>query len=67
MGEAGGQAVEIEISAKHILRIRDNLNKILSKHTGQPLKKIEKDTDRDFFLSAEEAKVYGLIDEIIKK
>jgi len=67
MGEAGGQAVEIEISARHILRIRDNLNKILSKHTGQPLKKIEKDTDRDFFLSAEEAKAYGLIDEIIKK
>lgn len=67
MGEAGGQAVEIEISAKHILKIRDNLNKVLSKHTGQPLKKIEKDTDRDFFLSAEEAKDYGLIDDIIKK
>ena len=48
MGEAGGQAVEIEISAKHILKIRDRINKILSKHTGQPLKKIEKDTDRDF-------------------
>ncbi len=67
MGEAGGQAVEIEISAKHILKIRDNLNKILSKHTGQPLKKIEKDTDRDFFLTAEEAKNYGLVDAIIKK
>ncbi len=67
MGEAGGQAVEIEISAKHILKIRDRLNKILSKHTGQPLKKIEKDTDRDFFLAPEEARAYGIVDKIIKK
>lgn len=67
MGEAGGQAVEIEISARHIIKIRDKLNKILAKHTGQPLKTIEKDTDRDFYLSAEEAKAYGLVDEIIKK
>ncbi|HOA47628.1 MAG TPA: ATP-dependent Clp endopeptidase proteolytic subunit ClpP [Candidatus Paceibacterota bacterium] len=67
MGEAGGQAVEIEISAKHILKIRDRINKILSKHTGQPLKKIEKDTDRDFFLTPEEAKAYGIVDKIIKK
>jgi len=67
MGEAGGQAVEIEISAKHIIKIKNKLNQILSKHTGQPLKKIEKDTDRDFYMSAEEAKEYGIIDEIIKK
>ncbi len=67
MGEAGGQATEIEISAKHILKIKNKLNQILAKHTGQPVKKIEKDTDRDFYMSAEEAKKYGIIDEIIKK
>jgi len=67
MGEAGGQAVEIEISAKHIIRIKNKLNEILAKHTGQPLSKVEKDTDRDFYMSAEEAKAYGLIDDIIKK
>jgi len=67
MGEAGGQAVEIEISAKHIVKIRDKLNKILSRHTGQPLKRIEKDTDREFYIEAEKAKEYGIIDEIIKK
>ncbi|MFH0987621.1 MAG: ATP-dependent Clp endopeptidase proteolytic subunit ClpP [Patescibacteria group bacterium] len=66
MGEAGGQAVEIEISAKHILKIRDKLNKILAKHTTQSLKKIEKDTDRDFYLETGEAKEYGIIDEIIQ-
>jgi ATP-dependent Clp protease protease subunit len=66
MGEAGGQAVEIEISAKHIIKIKNRLNEILAKHTGQPLSKIERDTDRDFYMSAEEAKAYGLIDEIIK-
>ena len=66
MGEAGGQAVEIEITAKQIIKIKDKLNKILAKHTGQPLEKIERDTDRDFYLSAEEAKDYGLIDEVIK-
>jgi len=65
MGEAGGQAVDIKIRAEHILKIRDNINKILSKHSGQPLAKIEKDTDRDFFMSAEEAKKYGLVDKII--
>lgn len=65
MGGAEGQAVEIEISARHIIKVKDRLNKILSKHTGQSLKQIEKDTDRDFFMSAEEAKVYGLVDEII--
>jgi len=67
MGEAGGQAVEIEISARHIIKIRDKLNKILARHTNQPLKRIEKDTDREFYLEAEEAKSYGMIDEIIKK
>jgi ATP-dependent Clp protease protease subunit len=67
MGQAGGQATEIEISAKHILSIKERLNKILAKHTGQGLAKIEKDTDRDFYLDAEKAKEYGLIDEIITK
>ena len=66
MGEVGGQAVEIEISAKHIIKIKDKLNQILARHTGQPLAKIEKDTDRDFYLNGQEAKEYGLIDEIIK-
>ncbi|MCX6764643.1 MAG: ATP-dependent Clp protease proteolytic subunit [Candidatus Nealsonbacteria bacterium] len=66
MGKASGQAVDVEIWSKHILRIRERLNKILSNHTGQSLKKIEKDTDRDFFLSAQEAKDYGILDEVIK-
>ena len=64
-GGATGQAVEIEITARQIIKIKERLNKILSKHTGQPLKKIEKDTDRDFYLSADEAKEYGIIDEVI--
>jgi ATP-dependent Clp protease protease subunit len=66
MGGAEGQAVEIEITAKHILKIKDKLNQILAKHTGQAISKIEKDTDRDFYLTAAEAKEYGLIDEVIK-
>jgi len=65
MGGAQGQASDIEISAKHILKIKERLNKIIAKHTGQPLKRIEKDTDRDFYMSAEEAKTYGVIDRII--
>ncbi|MEM5782561.1 MAG: ATP-dependent Clp endopeptidase proteolytic subunit ClpP, partial [Candidatus Aenigmatarchaeota archaeon] len=65
MGEATGQAVEIEITAKQILKIKQRVNEILAKHTGQHLEKIEKDTDRDFYLSAEEAKEYGIIDKII--
>ena len=65
MGGAEGQAVEIEISARHIIKVKDRLNKILAKHTGKSLKDIERDTDRDFFMSAEEAKQYGLVDEII--
>lgn len=67
MGGAEGQAIEIEITAKQIVKIKNKLNDILAKHTGQPLDKIERDTDRDFYLSSEEAKEYGLIDEIIKK
>ena len=66
MGGVEGQAVEIEISARHILKIRDRLNQILVKHTGQKIDKIEKDTDRDFYMSANEAKEYGIIDHIIK-
>ena len=66
MGGAEGQAVEVEIAAKHIIRMKDRLNQILAKHTGQPLSKIEKDTDRGFFLTAPEAKEYGLVDEVIK-
>ena len=65
-GGVTGQAVEIEITAKQIVKIKEKLNKILAKHTGQPLEKIEKDTDRDFYLSAEEAKEYGILDEVIK-
>lgn len=66
MGAGEGQAVEIEIAAKHIVKIKDNLNHVLAKHTGQPFSKIEKDTDRDFWLNAQESKEYGLVDEIIK-
>jgi len=66
MGEAGGQATEIEIAAKQILRVKKQLNQILAKHTGQPITKISKETDRDFWLTPEEAKEYGIIDEIIK-
>lgn len=66
MGEAGGHAVEIEISARHIIKIRNKLDKILASHTGQPLRKIEKDTDREFYLTAEQSKDYGIVDEIIK-
>ena len=65
-GGITGAAVEIEITAKQIVKIREKLNTILSKHTGQPMSKLEKDTDRDFYLSADEAKEYGLIDEVIK-
>jgi|SRR5258708_4877475 len=67
MGGAEGQAIEIEIAAKQIIKTKQQLNQILAKHTGQSLTKIEKDTDRDFWLTAEEAKAYGVIDEIIKK
>jgi len=61
-----GEAIEVEIAAKQIIKLKEKVNKILAKHTGQPLERIEKDTDRDFYLSSEEAKEYGLIDEVIK-
>jgi ATP-dependent Clp protease protease subunit len=66
MGGAQGQAVDIDIAARQIIRVKDKLNQILAKHTGQDIKRIEKDTDRDFFMSAEEAKAYGVVDKIIK-
>lgn len=66
MGGAEGQAIEVEITARHIIKIKERLNQILAKHTGQPLAKIDKDTDRDFYLSASEAKEYGLIDDVIR-
>jgi len=66
MGGAEGQATDIKIRAEHILRLRDRINKILAKHTGQELTKIEKDTDRDYFMIAEEAVKYGIADKIIK-
>ncbi|OBR65243.1 ATP-dependent Clp endopeptidase, proteolytic subunit ClpP [Paenibacillus oryzae] len=65
LGGARGQATDIEISAKRIISLRDKLNKILSEQTGQPLEKIEKDTDRDNFMDAHEATTYGLIDKVI--
>ena len=64
-GGAQGQASDIEISAKYILRLRESLNKILAKNTGQKLSQIEKDVDRDYFMNAEEAKKYGIIDKIL--
>ena len=64
-GGMQGQAADIEITAKQILKMKEKLNKILSSHTGQAISKVEKDTDRDFYLTAEEAKKYGLIDEVI--
>jgi len=67
MGGVSGEAVEIEITAKQIIKIKDKLNKIIAKHTDQPLEKVEKDTDRDFYLSAEDAKSYGIIDDVIKR
>ena len=66
-GGIEGQAVEIEIASRHIIRLKDKLNQILAKHSGKPLAEVEKDTDRDFYMNAEEAKKYGIIDEIIKK
>ncbi len=65
-GGVTGAAIEIEITAKQIVKIKNKLNKILAGHTGQSLEKVEKDADRDFYLSADEAKEYGIIDEVIK-
>jgi ATP-dependent Clp protease protease subunit len=62
----GGQAIEVEIAARQIVKLKENVNKILAKHTGQPIDKITKDTDRDFYLTAQEAKEYGVVDEVIK-
>jgi ATP-dependent Clp protease protease subunit len=65
LGAFQGQATDVEIQAKEILRMRERLNDILSHHSGQPLEKIQKDTDRDFFMSGEEAREYGIVDKVI--
>ncbi len=65
MGGAQGQASDVDIHAKHILKTKDTLNKILAKHTGQKIAKVEKDTDRDYFMSAQEAVEYGIADKVI--
>ncbi|MBI5098831.1 MAG: ATP-dependent Clp endopeptidase proteolytic subunit ClpP [Nitrospirae bacterium] len=66
MGGFHGQATDVEIHAREILKMKDTLNKILAKHTGQPFEKIQVDTERDFFMSAQEAKEYGIVDEVIE-
>jgi ATP-dependent Clp protease protease subunit len=66
LGGTQGQATDIDIHARHILKTRDRLNQILVKHTGQKLSKVEKDTERDYFMSAEEAKKYGIVDKVIQ-
>lgn len=66
MGGTQGQATDVDIHARHILKIKDQLNKIMAKHTGQKLDKVIRDTERDYFMSAEEAKNYGIVDKIIK-
>jgi ATP-dependent Clp protease, protease subunit len=66
MGGASGQATDVAIHAKHIVRVKERLNEILSKHTGQKIKKVQEDTERDYFMSADEARTYGIIDKIIK-
>ena len=66
-GGAQGQATEIQIAAEHILKTRERLNRILAENTGQPLEVISRETDRDNFMSAEEAKAFGLIDEVITR
>jgi ATP-dependent Clp protease protease subunit len=65
MGGVQGQATDIEITAKHILKTRDRLNQILAENTGQPLKTIDRDVDRDFFMDAEEGKKYGIVDKVL--
>ena len=67
LGGAQGQATDIDIHAREILKVRDNLNEILAKHTGQDIERIRKDTERDFFMSSDEAKDYGLVDRVISK
>jgi len=66
MGGFQGQATDIDIQAREILRLKEKLNEILAEHTGQPLAKIQADTDRDFFMSCHEAKAYGVVDEVVK-
>ncbi len=66
MGGAQGQATDVDIHARHIIKVKERLNKIMAKHTGQKLDKVEKDTDRDYFMSAEEAKNYRIVDKIIR-
>lgn len=66
MGGVEGQAADIKIQAEEVLRTKDQINKILAKNTGKPITKIEKDTDRDFYMNAEEAKKYGIVDKVIK-
>ena len=67
LGGSQGQATDIGIQAREILRLREELNQVLSKHTGQPVKRIEKDTDRDYFMNSSEACEYGIIDQVIEK
>ncbi len=67
MGGFQGQATDIEIHAREILKLKETLNTILANHTGQPIEKIQNDTDRDFFMSGEDAKTYGIVDEVITK
>jgi ATP-dependent Clp protease protease subunit len=67
LGGTQGQATEIEIHAREILKTREQLNRILADQTGQPLEKIQRDTERDYYLSADEAKEYGLVDQVIAK
>ena len=65
LGGVQGQATEVQIAAREILRTKEHINRILAKHTGQPLDKIERDTERDFWMSAEESKAFGLVDDIL--
>ena len=67
LGGSQGQATDVGIQAREILRLKNELNEILAKHTGQPVEKVEKDTDRDFYMTSEQAKEYGIIDEVIVK
>ena len=67
LGGASGQASDIERTAKHIVKMKDRLNKLMSEHTGQPLETVERDTDRDHYMSAAEALEYGIVDKIINK
>ena len=66
-GQVGGQVSDIEIQADEIIKTREVLNEVLSEHTGQTMKQIAKDTDRDYYMTAEESKAYGIVDEIITK